>query len=152
MKPFRYEIPKPKFEIGQHVRREAIDPWLRGHFLRSSIRDWRRSAIGLLHGKHKMPTYVKLRIRTLMFIIDTAYAIQIVGVSPLYGHVNKIVPVNQCYLVRGQSHEGLVYGYTLLFRAAVPETDPDRINDVCIFSPVPCLLKASHVVPHETIE
>jgi hypothetical protein len=147
-----YAIPQPKFQIGQRVKRSIRTKFHRKLWLRAQIEYWRgvarkAGATGRLH------EYYKTSIRRAMNVIDTAHTIEIAGVAPLYGHVNEHHTYNECYVPGVPcAASGMEHGYTLLFRADVPNTETypnepgPRVNTVVILAPRMVLVNEKDVL------
>lgn len=128
----RCPIPTPEIQIGQLVKRDVVlNSWFRMQCIKKWIRYYREWKTK--HGQSgKICDWHKVIILKNICIMDTAYAVQVVGIVPLYGlAANHYNSVNQCYIpgVRGAASP-IMFGAELLFRAEIEAGwGPDGVLD-----------------------
>lgn len=124
----KYNLPVPKYKIGQKVLLSSIDKisrdYMRKCILRHEIREARkfynsmckRHKPGWKRYAGKLQIYTKRNITDMMSMIRTAHTVEIAGIAPRSQHICGHI-ANRCYVTGGVGFGGVDYDYYLLFRA-----------------------------------
>jgi hypothetical protein len=141
----------PKIAIGTRVSRDMAMAGVDGKYYRKTLlRDAlvhtrktlkklkRDGYMDSWNGK-QLPEYNKAKIRQMMRVIDTAYEVQVSGVSTFNVSINNMSNT-QAYVGGGSGMSGMRINYTLLFRAVVVIEGKEQ--HVCVNTSDPMWLEA----------